>query len=241
MTFPAGANLFDSQHHSRKIYWLLSGWLQLSSDHNAIFGHLTRGDLFGEKLLLRSRRVDRVAKALSPVDVIAFRKAQFLRRLRRDGRFAQQVLKSLAVRLESYEETIGDLVTEPTERRLALALARLAPTRPATGWVRLPWNPTNPELAKIVGTTRWSISHFLNRFHRLGWVRRQDGLWLRREGLQAFLQSTAPPASKARKESEQTPGLRPAYVGVPPSTARPPRERTQTGIFGTERCAKLQS
>jgi CRP-like cAMP-binding protein len=91
ITFPAGANLFDSQHRSRKIYWLLSGWLQLSSDHNAIFGHLTRGDLFGEKLLLRSRPVDRVAKALSPIDVVVFREGQFLRRLRRDGHFARQV------------------------------------------------------------------------------------------------------------------------------------------------------
>jgi CRP-like cAMP-binding protein len=202
VTFPAGANLSDRRHHSRQIYWLLSGWLQLSSGHNAIFGQLTRGDLFGEKLLLRSPRVYQVAKALSPIEVMIFRKAQFLERLRRDGRFAQQVLKSLALRLERYEETIRDLVTEPTERRLALALARLAPARPATGWVRLPWNPTNPELAKMVGTTRWSISHFLNHFHRLGWVRRQDGLWLHLEGLQAFLQSTAPPPSKAREESE---------------------------------------
>jgi len=201
VTFPAGANLFDRRHHCRKIHWLLSGWVQLSSGHNAIFSHLTRGDLFGEKLLLRSPRVDQVAKALSPTEVIVFRKAQFLERLGRDGRFAQQVLKNLALRLERYEESIRDLVTEPTERRLALALARLAPTRPATGWVRLPWNPTNPELAKIVGTTRWQISHFINRFHRLGWVRRQDGLWLQREGLQAFLQSTAPrPSESARRE-----------------------------------------
>ena len=151
MTFPAGANLFDSQHHSRRIYWLLSGWLQLSSDHNAIFGHLTRGDLFGEKLLLRSRRVDRVAKALSPIDVVVFRKAQFLRRLRRDGRFAQQVLKSLALRLESYEETIRDLVTEPTERRLALALARLAPTAPPRAGFGCPGTQPTPNWRRLSG------------------------------------------------------------------------------------------
>jgi len=106
------------------------------------------------------------------------------------------VLKNLALRLERYEETIRDLVTEPTERRLALALARLAPSRPSTGWVRLLWNPTNPELARIVGTTRWRVSHFLNHFQRLRWVRRQEGLWVQREGLQGFLQSTALHSSK---------------------------------------------
>ena len=102
--FPAGANSFDRQHPARGIYWLLSGGLQLSSG-NAIFSHLTRGDLFGEKLLLRSRLVDQVAKALSPIDVIVFRKAQFLERLRRDGRFGQQVLKNLVLRLDRYEES----------------------------------------------------------------------------------------------------------------------------------------
>ena len=49
-----------------------------------------------------------------------------------------------------------------------------------------------PELAKLVGTTRWSVSHFLNCFQRLGRVRYQEGLWVQRQDLQAFLQSTAP-------------------------------------------------
>jgi CRP-like cAMP-binding protein len=177
------------------MYLLRSGWLQLSSDV-AIFDNLTRGDLFGEKLLLGSCRLEQVAKAVSPVEVMVFGKSEFFRRLRRDHRFAQQILKNLAMRMERYEQIILDFATEPIERRLGLALARLAPTRPTKVWVRLPWNPTNPELAKIVGTTRWRVSHFLNRFQRMGWLRRQEGLWVKREGLQAFLQSAASPASK---------------------------------------------
>jgi len=38
-----------------------------------------------------------------------------------------------------------------------------------------------------------------NCSHRLGWVRRQDGLRLQREGLQASLQSAAPPHQKHAK------------------------------------------
>jgi len=140
--------------------------------------------------------VHQVAKTLSPAKVVVLRKAEFFKRLRQDCHFAQQIIKNLVLRMERYEEAIRDFATEPTERRLALALFRLAPARPATGWLRLPWSPTNPELAKLVRTTRWSISHFLNRFQRLGWVRRQEGLWVQREGLQAFLHSTAAPASR---------------------------------------------
>jgi CRP-like cAMP-binding protein len=197
--FPAGATLFDRQHPSRRIYLLRSGWIELSSDHDVILDHLTRGDWLGEKLLLGSRRVDQLAKARTFIEATPFRKAEFYQRLHRDRRFAQQVLRSLARRMDRYEAAIRDFATEPTERRLALALAALAPTRPATGWVRLPWSPTNPELAKMVGTTRWSVSHLLNRFQRLGWLRRQEGLWVQRQDLEAFLEPSARPNSAGRR------------------------------------------
>jgi CRP/FNR family transcriptional regulator, cyclic AMP receptor protein len=193
VTFPAGIYVFDRQHPSRQVYWLRSGRVQLSSGREAILDHLTRGDWFGEKLLLTSRRIDLVAKTLSPVKVIAFRKSELWEQLRRDRRLARQVLKNLALRVDRYEEAIRNFITEPAERRLAHALVRLLPSRPASGWVRLPSNFTNPELARIVGTTRWHISHFVNRFQQLGWLRRQEGLWVQREGLQAFLHSTTPP------------------------------------------------
>lgn len=200
VAFPGGTSLFDREHPSRRIYWLRSGRLRLSSDREAILDHLTRGDFFGEKYLLASRRVNQAAKALSPVEVIVFRKPEFFERLRQDRRFARHVLENLALRMDRYEETIRDFVAEPAERRLAHALFRLMPSRPGTGWVRLPCNPTNPELARIVGTTRWRISHFLNRFQRQGWLRRKEGLWAQHEGLQAFLRSTARPVSKRRTE-----------------------------------------
>jgi CRP/FNR family transcriptional regulator, cyclic AMP receptor protein len=193
--FPAGTKLFDREHPCRKIYLLRSGRVQLWSDHEAILDLLARGDSVGEKYLLASHRVHQVAKTLSPTKAIVFPKAEFFERLRRDPRFARQIVKNLALRLDRYEDTIRDFVTQPAEQRLARALLRLAPSRPASGWVRLPWDPTNPELAKIVGTTRWRVSHFLNRFQQLGWLRRQEGLWVQREGLQAYLQPLPRPPS----------------------------------------------
>jgi len=191
MAFPGGSHLFDPGHPSREIYWLRSGRLQLSSDQEATLDILMRGDFFGIKNLLTSRRINEVAKALSPAEVVVFRKRDFLKRLRQNPRFAWQVLRNLAQRIDRYEEVIREFVTEPAARRLAHALVRFAPPHPKTGWVRLVTNPTNPELARMVGTTRWRISHFLNEFQRQRWVRRQEGLWVELEGLQAFLRSSA--------------------------------------------------
>jgi hypothetical protein len=73
-------------------------------------------------------------------------------------------------------------------------LFRLLPGQPGSGWVRLHWNPTNPEMARRIGTTRWRVSRLVNQFRRLGWLRRENGLWVQREGLDAFLHpATAPP------------------------------------------------
>ena len=57
------------------------------------------------------------------------------------------------------------------------------------GWMRLPWNPTNSDLAKMVGITRWSVSHFLSHLRELGLIRRHNGLWIHREALETFVRS----------------------------------------------------
>ena len=191
ISFPAGTKLFDLECPAQRIYLVRSGQLQLLSGHEAILDHLTRGDLFGEKYFLASYRANQVAKTLSPVEVVVFRKTEFLKRLRQDPRFASQVLRKFAQRMDRYEETIRNLLTESAERRLALALIRLAGSRPAGGWVRVRSNPTNLELARIVGTTRWRISHFLNHFQQQGWIRRQQGLRIQPDPLRTFLESTA--------------------------------------------------
>jgi CRP-like cAMP-binding protein len=93
----------------------------------------------------------------------------------RDRAFARALLRSLARRIQRCHSTIDEFVTEPAERRLALLLLRLAPRRRASEWVRLPFQLTNVDLAKAIGTTRGRISYFLNCFERLGWFRRGNG------------------------------------------------------------------
>jgi CRP-like cAMP-binding protein len=121
------------------------------------------------------------------VDV--FRGQELLDSMQRDRRFALRLLKNLALRLDRYEQAIGDFVTQKTESRLARLLSRLAPAKPASGWVPLKFSPTNPELARTIGTTRWQISHSMRHFQQLGWLQRRPSLWVRREGLNEFLQS----------------------------------------------------
>jgi CRP-like cAMP-binding protein len=173
----------------------------------AIVELVSPGHFFGEKSFLNPRRCDQFATTLSPVLATAYRRSELLDCVRRDLRFAGRLLKNLALRMDRYEQTIRDFVTEPCEFRLALLLSRFTPTRPPTGWVRLPIRATNMCLARMVGMTRWRVSHFLNEFLRMGWLsRREHELWINREGLKNFLQTTRAGDSTGSAESL---GLRP--------------------------------
>jgi len=190
LRLPAGATLFDLDHPPGRMYLLRSGYVQLSGSRGEIVDHLAPGDFFGEKCFLAPLRRGQAARILSPAWVAAFRKKELLDRLTGDRHFAIRVLKNLALRLDRYEEALGDFAKEPAERRLARLLLRFTPDRKVSGLVRLPFNLTNSELARAIGTTRWRVSHFMGRFQRFGWLRRQDGLRVDRERLGEFLQST---------------------------------------------------
>jgi CRP-like cAMP-binding protein len=188
--FSSGTTIFSPDHPPRRTYQLNSGRVQLWNGPEAIVDQLTPGDFFGEKCFLTPRRSDQVATALSQVEATAYSRSELLHYLRRDPRFARRLLKNLSLRLDRYENSIRDFITEPAERRLARLLLRFMPARPASGWILLPLRATNVELARMAGMTRWHVSHFLSHFQRLGWLsRRQQHLSIYREGLEEFLRS----------------------------------------------------
>ena len=188
--FSAGITLFDGDRPARYLYVLRSGHVHLASSGGAIVDYLVPGDFFGEKCLLRSGHQAQIAISRSPVSVQVFSKPELLRRLQLDRRFALRLLKDLALRLDRYEQALGDFVTEKIERRLARLLLRLTPAKPASGWVPLECSPSNPELARTIGTTRWQVSHYMRRFQQLGWLERRPGLWVQRDSLKGFLETS---------------------------------------------------
>lgn len=148
LRFPAGTVLFDLDRPSQRLQRLQCGRVRLLSDSKAILEHLGPRDFFGEASLYEPHRGGQIALALSPVEVAVFAKTELLRRVQEDRRFASALLRNFARRLQRYQKTVTDFVTEPAERRLAFLLARLAPVRRTPGWVRLPFSLTNAELAK---------------------------------------------------------------------------------------------
>jgi len=191
--FPTKAKLFDLDHPAGYVYLLRSGRVRLASGREAIVDYLVPGDFFGEKCLLPPPLQGQIATALSPVQVLAFRRSELLDQLQKDRRFALRLLKNLALRVHRYEQSNRDFVAERVEQRLARLLFRFLPARAGSGWVRLEFSPTNSELSKTIGTTRWRIAHFMRKFKQLGWLDRRPALWVRTEGVTEFLHSAHAP------------------------------------------------
>ncbi len=187
LDFAAGTRLFDLDRPPHGVYLLRSGQVRLSSSQDAILDHLMPGSFFGEKHLIPVRSDAQTAQALVPVTVSVYGKSQLLDLIQTDRAFALRLLKDLALRIDRYERVIRDFVTRGAEYRLARLLAQLEPVRPASGWVRLRFSPTNSDLARTVGTTRARVAHFMARFQRRGWLRRRPDLWVEREELSLFL------------------------------------------------------
>lgn len=185
--FAARALLFDAAHPPRHVFLVRSGWVQLSMDQRAIVDCVGPGQLFGERCLLGAAAPGLAARALTSLSVTAFDRSQLLDRMQADRRFALGVLKALALRTYRCEQSIADFVVDRAEIRLARLLARALPSKPAAGWVRIPYELSHRGLAKTIGTSRWRISLFMRHFQESGWLRREDGLWIDREALQRFL------------------------------------------------------
>jgi CRP/FNR family transcriptional regulator, cyclic AMP receptor protein len=186
ISFPKGTNVFAYRPARRGICWLRSGHVRLIVN-DAIIDHLAPGSFFGEwTALVDTPPPKTTALSLAPVSVVVFSRKDFFRRVRQVPGFTSTVLQNLFRRLSRYEKSIARFVTAPAEARLASLLFELAP--PKGGWVRLPFALTNPDLAKMIGSSRWRVSYFLNRFQRLGWLRRSHGLWVERRKLKAFVE-----------------------------------------------------
>jgi CRP-like cAMP-binding protein len=136
---------------------------------------------------LENSRSDQIVRALTDVVVVSIPEARSTTKVCRDRHLATSIVKGLIQRMLRYEESLIDLVTEPTEKRLAKFLLRFE-TRGLSGWAEIP-NLTNPEIASKIGTTRWQVSRHVNRLKHLNIVRRAEGMWVNFDLLRAFVKS----------------------------------------------------
>jgi len=136
----------------------------------AIVGILGQGEFFGEGCLAGQTKRMSTAKAMSACGVTRIQKSAAIRALHEEQQFSEVFLQHLLARAIRIEEDLIDQLFNSSEKRLARVLLLLANFgKEGVPQTVIP-QISQETLAEVVGTTRSRISHFMNKFRKLGFI-----------------------------------------------------------------------
>jgi CRP-like cAMP-binding protein len=130
----------------------------------------TEGDFFGEGCL--SGQPLRLATVAAMTECVIMRidKASMVRVLHEEPAFSEMFLAYLLARNARVEEDLVDQLFNSSEKRLARLLLIMAnfgkEGKPEPVIAKI----SQETLAEMIGTTRSRVSHFMNKFRKLGFI-----------------------------------------------------------------------
>ena len=167
-------NIFMQGQPADCVFYLRRGKVKLSvtsqQGKEAIVAVLSAGDFFGEGCLAGQSL--RIATAISLTDCTLMRidKRTMTRMLHEQHNISELFVTHLLSRNIRFEGDLVDQLFNSSEKRLArilLLLARFGKESKAA--IILP-KINQEHLSQMVGTTRSRVSHFLNKFRKLGFI-----------------------------------------------------------------------
>ena len=175
-----GANrtIFSQGNPADAVFYLRRGKVKLAvisqQGKEAIVANLGTGEFFGEGCL--AGRPVRIATATATTDctLIRIEKPLMARVLHEQHDFSELFVTHLLSRNIRYEADLVDQLFNSSEKRLARMLLLLSHFgKESTAEPVLP-SVNQESLAQMVGTTRSRISHFMNKFRKLGFIDYSD-------------------------------------------------------------------
>jgi CRP-like cAMP-binding protein len=172
---PRRGRVFSQGDAADAIYFIETGKVKISVISGggkeailAILGprhFLGEGSLVGQALRISS------ATALEPSTLFRVEKKAMLRALSSQPQLSEKFIALLLVRNIDLEEDLCDQLFNHSEKRLARVLLKLARLRqpkvkPDAAIPLL----SHETLAEMVGTTRSRITHFMNKFRKMGLI-----------------------------------------------------------------------
>jgi CRP/FNR family cyclic AMP-dependent transcriptional regulator len=179
-TYRKGQAIFGQGDRADAVFFVQQGQVKVTvlspQGKQAVIALLGPGDFFGEGCLAGQPIRMATATALLECSIVRLAKPKMIHALHRDGVFAELFTTYLLSRNIRMEEDLVDQLFNSSEKRLARVLLLLAnfgkEGRPEPVVPRI----SQETLAEMVGTTRSRISHFMNKFRRLGFVEYNGGL-----------------------------------------------------------------
>ena len=172
--YGANRNIFRQGQSADSLFYLRRGKVKLAvtskDGKEAIVAILDTGEFFGEGCLAGQQL--RMATATAVTDCALFRIELPLmtRLLHEQHEISELFVAHLLTRNIRYEADLVDQLFNSSEKRLARILLLLSHFGKESRAEPVLPRVSQDELAQMVGTTRSRVSHFMNKFRKLGFV-----------------------------------------------------------------------
>ncbi len=136
----------------------------------AVVAILGPDEFCGEGCLAGQQRRMATATAMTECEIMRLEKSAIVLTLHEEPAFSEMFVAHLLARTIRVEEDLVDQLFNSSEKRLARALLLLAnfgkEGRPEPIIAKV----SQETLAEMIGTTRSRVSHFMNKFRKLGFI-----------------------------------------------------------------------
>jgi CRP/FNR family cyclic AMP-dependent transcriptional regulator len=171
--------IFAQGDPAATVFYIQAGGVKLSftneNGDDAVVGILSQGNFLGEACLAGQMERDRTAMAIEPTRVLSIEKSEMIRLLQPGSILFDRFFNHLLSRTIRVEEDLVDQILNTSEKRLARTLLLLASNGSQDKPCRIVPKISQETLAEIVGTTRPRVTHFMNRFRKLGFINYDGG------------------------------------------------------------------
>src|SRR5471030_3194196 len=157
----------------------------------AVIALLGAGEFFGEGCLIGQPLRLATATAMVESEVMRVGKAEMIRVLHDEPAFGELFMAHLLTRNSRVEEDLVDQLFNSSEKRLARTLLLVASFGKEGGPQPITTPISQETLAEIIGTTRPRVSHFMNKFRKLGFISYNGHLQIHRSLLSVVLSDDA--------------------------------------------------
>ena len=174
LEFQKNQHVFQQGDAADTVFYIQKGRVKLTvlseQGKEAVVAILEPGQFFGEGCMNGHRLRISTTTAMEHCVVTAITKSAMVAAIHDQPKFSELFMAYLLTRNSRIEEDLIDQLFNSSERRLARLLLLLANFGKEGSPQPISPNISQATLAEMIGTTRSRVSHFMNKFRKLGLI-----------------------------------------------------------------------
>jgi len=174
LEFHKNQHVFEQGNVADTVFYIQKGRVKLTvlSEHGkeAVVAILEPGQFFGEGCMNGHALRIATTTAMEDCVITSITKDAMIAAIHDEPKFSELFMAYLLTRNSRIEEDLIDQLFNSSERRLARLLLLLANFGKEGRPQPIAPNISQETLAEMIGTTRSRVSHFMNKFRKLGLI-----------------------------------------------------------------------